>query len=58
MVETTTIGFDIAKQIFQVHGVSADNKVASWRAVLLALKPAAVHTTGPARSVLSAMTFD
>ena len=27
MVETTTIGFDIAKQIFQVHGVSADNKV-------------------------------
>ena len=27
MVETTTIGFDIAKQIFQVHGMSADNKV-------------------------------
>jgi transposase len=27
MGETTTIGLDVAKQIFQVHGVSADGKV-------------------------------
>jgi transposase len=27
MVETTIIGLDVAKQIFQVHGVSADGKV-------------------------------
>jgi len=27
MDETTTIGFDVAKQIFQVHGISGDGKV-------------------------------
>ena len=27
MVETTIIGLDIAKQIFQVHGVSADGEI-------------------------------
>jgi len=27
MVETTTIGLDVAKRFFQVHGVSADGKV-------------------------------
>ena len=27
MDETTTIGFDVAKQIFQVHGISNDGKV-------------------------------
>ena len=27
MGETTIIGLDVAKQIFQVHGVSADGKV-------------------------------
>jgi transposase len=27
MVETTIIGLDVAKQIFQIHGVSADGKV-------------------------------
>src|SRR5271169_6074695 len=31
MVETTIIGLDVAKQIFQVHGVSADGKVAVKR---------------------------
>ena len=27
MIETTTIGLDVAKQVFQVHGVSPDGKV-------------------------------
>ena len=27
MEKTTTIGFDVANQIFQVHGISGDGKV-------------------------------
>lgn len=72
MVETTTIGFDIAKQIFQVHGVSADNKVTIKRRLRrsevlgffgkLARCIVGLEACGGshywARSVLSAMTFD
>ena len=35
MVETMTIGLDVAKQIFQVHGVSADGKVTIKRQLRL-----------------------
>ena len=32
MNETTTIGLDIAKQVFQVHGVAVDGTVTVKRA--------------------------
>jgi hypothetical protein len=73
MIETTVIGLDIAKQLFQLHGVSADGKVTIRRQLRRsdvlkffarlarwssALKPAGVHTSGHASSVPSDMTFD
>ena len=71
MSETTTIGLDIAKHIFQVHGVAADSTVTvkrrlrrselfgsliDFRAAAWALKLAAERTFGRGRSLHSATT--
>jgi hypothetical protein len=72
MIASTIIGLDIAKQIFQVHGVSADGNLTIKRklrrsevlgffgrhAALSALKRAADRTSGHVRSVPWAMTSD
>ena len=73
MVETTIIGIDVAKRIFQItvcrrmarlrlSGSFAaprfSDSLAGWRVVLLALKHAAVRTSGHVRSVPSAMMSD
>ena len=63
MEEITTIGIDLAKSVFQVHGVREDGSVglrqklrrgqvlgffAACPSCLVGLKPALVRTTGPA----------
>ena len=74
MVESTIIGLDVAKQIFQVHGVSADGKVTVKRKLrrsevfgffgrlarcIVGLEAVRlVRTSGHARSEPSAMTSD
>ena len=71
MNETTTIGLDIAKQVFQVHGVAVDSTVTvkrqlrrsdiirfsiDFRAAVWVLKPVVGRTSGPANSPRSATT--
>ena len=65
MGEVSTIGLDIAKSVFQVHGVDAAGQVVTRKRVSrakvlefsqlcrpasLALKPARAHITGAASS--------
>jgi transposase len=61
MQAITTIGLDIAKSVFQVHGVDAEGKVVIRRQLkrryvlaffqkLLALRPALHHIIGHASS--------
>ena len=65
MQTVTTIGLDIAKSVFQVHGVGSVGHVViwrqlkrryvlafsrSWRHAWSALRPAARHIIGPASS--------
>ena len=71
MNETTTIGLDIAKQVFQVHGVAVDGTMTvngsfagpelsgsliDFRAAVWVLKPVVGRTSGPASSPRSATT--
>jgi len=58
MQTVTTIGLDIAKSVFQVHGIDAEGKVvirrqlkrryvlAFWRLASLVLRPALHHIIG------------
>jgi transposase len=66
MQAITTIGLDIAKSVFQVHGIDAEGKVVirrqlkralmswrssrSWRLASLVLRPALHHIIGRASS--------
>ena len=65
MQTVTTIGLDIAKSVFQVHGIDAEGKVVirrqlkrryvlrssrSWRLASLVLRPALHHIIGRASS--------
>ena len=50
MQTTTTIGLDIAKSVFQVHGVDAAGQVISWRHAWLASRLAPRLTIGRANS--------
>jgi hypothetical protein len=71
MDEVTTIGIDIAKHVFQLHGVDGAGEVVLrrrlrrgqgppflllCRAVLSVLRPAAPRTSGRARSPVAGMT--
>jgi hypothetical protein len=64
-MKVTTIGIDLAKDVFGLHGVDGQGRVAfkkrlgrsrlwstwaSYRRVWWAWKPAAAHTTGRTRS--------
>ena len=71
MDEITTVGLDLAKRVFQVHGADAKGRLVlqkklrredvlsfsqSSRLALSAWKLAPRRITGPARSVIWAMT--
>ena len=64
-MKVTTIGIDLAKDVFGLHGVDGQGRVAFKKRLVRsrlleymsqlppcwwAWKPAAAHTTGPARS--------
>ena len=72
MQTITTIGLDIAKSVFQVHGIDAEGTVILHRQLKrryvlvffqklrhawLASKPAHRHIIGPANSKRSAMRY-